>query len=211
MFDLHLQPATANAPLSGKFIVCEGVEGAGKTTQIELLQEWLIPKWDVLVTREPGGTELGRELRQLLLIQDVEITDRAELLLYAADRAHHIEAKIKPHLAKGGMVLCDRFTDSTIAYQCYGRGLDRDLVDRVNFLATGGLQPDLTFWFDLDVALGLERAANRGQQDKFERLGLDFHRRVSQGYRELADGSPRVRIDASLTIEQIQNQIRAYF
>ncbi|WP_310489863.1 dTMP kinase [Chamaesiphon sp. VAR_69_metabat_338] len=202
--------------MSGKFIVFEGVEGAGKTTQIELTAAWLQNQIDgdraVAITREPGGTKIGRQIRQLLLDDPDEcISYRTELLLYAADRAQHVEAKIKPHLELGDIVLCDRFTDSTIAYQGYGRGFDRDEIDRVNQLATGGLQSDLTFWLDLDVTLGLERVLLRGKLDRMERATIDFHQRVRQGYQELANVYPDriVRLDANRSPAAIQMEIQS--
>ncbi|NET46067.1 dTMP kinase [Okeania sp. SIO2B3] len=208
----------------GKFIVFEGVEGGGKTTQIQLLRDWLLEKkqssklfskfidLEVIVTREPGGTKLGKALRELLLNTDIsgeQIQERAELLLYAADRSQHIENLIKPYLEKGAIVLCDRFTDSTIAYQGYGRGLDLDLIQKLNYIATGGLKSDLTFWLDIDVKIGLTRAKNRGKIDRMEQADIQFHQRVQQGYQELAKSNPLiVRIDANLTIDKIQEQIQ---
>jgi dTMP kinase len=202
--------------MSGKFIVFEGVEGSGKTTQIELTAAWLQTQIDldrsVLITREPGGTEIGTKIRQILLDNPDEcISYRTELLLYAADRAQHVEAKIKPRLELGDIVLCDRFTDSTIAYQGYGRGFDRDEIDRVNQLASGGLQSELTFWLDLDVTIGLERVLLRGKPDRMERATLDFHQRVRQGYQELANVYPDriVRIDANRSPATIQTEIQS--
>ncbi len=208
----------------GKFIVFEGVEGGGKTTQIKLLENWLLgqgqwsqllPKFidlEVIVTREPGGTKLGKALRELLLNPDIsgeQIQQKAELLLYAADRAQHIEALIKPCLERGAIVLCDRFIDSTIAYQGYGRGLDLELIQQLNNIATGGLKSDLTFWLDIDVEIGLTRAKSRGKIDRMEQANIQFHRRVQQGYQELAKNNPLiVRIDASLTTEKVQQQIQ---
>ncbi|NEP83823.1 MAG: dTMP kinase [Okeania sp. SIO3C4] len=208
----------------GKFIVFEGVEGGGKTTQIQLLRDWLLEKkqsrellskfidLEVIVTREPGGTKLGQALRELLLNTDIyeeQIQERAELLLYAADRSQHIENLIKPYLEKGAIVLCDRFTDSTIAYQGYGRGLDLDLIQKLNYIATGGLKSDLTFWLDIDVKIGLTRAKNRGKIDRMEQADIQFHQRVQQGYQELAKNNPSiVRIDANLTTDKVQEQIQ---
>jgi dTMP kinase len=207
--------------VSGKFIVFEGVEGAGKTTQIQQTATWLqdccgIDR-SIVMTREPGGTVLGQKIRQLLLDDPNRWIDRrTELLLYGADRAQHVESVIRPHLDRGDIVLCDRFTDSTIAYQGYGRGFDRAEIDRVNQLATGGLESDLTLWLDLDVTVGLERVALRGQPDRMERATLDFHQRVRQGYQDLANIYPEriVRIDANRSevaiqaeIQQILNQI----
>jgi dTMP kinase len=202
--------------MSGKFIVFEGVEGSGKSTQIQLAAEWLksLPGMNksVIITREPGGTTLGRQIRQMLLDDPSnEIGNRTELLLYGADRAQHVESIVKPHLELGDLVLCDRFTDSTIAYQGYGRGFDRDEIERVNQLATGGLQSDLTLWLDLDVKIGLQRVALRGQPDRMERANLDFHQRVRQGYQELANSYPNriVRIDADRAVAVIQMEIQA--
>ena len=209
----------------GKFIVFEGVEGGGKTTQIELLQDWLLGKWksgqicsnfldlEVVIAREPGGTKLGKALRELLLNPDVlteKIQETAELLLYAADRAQHIETLIKPCLERGAIVLCDRFIDSTIAYQGYGRGLNFELIEQLNYIATGGLKSDLILWLDIDVEIGLARAKNRGKIDRMEQANIEFHRRVQQGYQELAkNNSLIVRIDASLSQEKVQEQIQA--
>lgn len=194
-------------------IVFEGVEGSGKTTQLQATVTWLhqgksVP---VLVTREPGGTELGGSLRQLLLGGHSQlIHDRAELFLYAADRSQNVEEVLKPQLEKGAIILCDRFTDSTIAYQGYGRGLSMALIDQLNHLATNGLQSDLTLWLDVDVEVGLGRARRRGAADRLESADLDFHRRVQQGYAELAAQDPDriVRIDASQTVEAVQEQIQ---
>jgi dTMP kinase len=201
--------------MSGKFIVFEGVEGSGKSTQIQHAADWLqnLCSKDraVVITREPGGTNLGKQIRQLLLNDPSdEIGNRTELLLYGADRAQHVESFVKPHLERGNLVLCDRFTDSTIAYQGYGRGFDRDEIDRVNQLATGGLQSDLTFWLDLDVTIGLQRVLLRGQPDRMERANLDFHHRVRQGYQELANIYPNriVRIDADRAVSDIQMEIQ---
>jgi dTMP kinase len=200
--------------MKGKLIVFEGVEGSGKSTQVASLYGWLreTTDLDVLATRQPGGTALGVAIRRLLLEEeDCPLHDRAELMLYGADRAQHMEETIKPHLAKGGLVLCDRYTDSTIAYQGYGRGLDRVLIENINFLATGGLESDLTIWLDVDVEIGLERAKQRGKFDRMEKTELSFHRRVQQGYADLAAIFPEriLRLDASGDEEVIQLEIRA--
>jgi len=203
----------------GKFIVFEGVEGAGKTTQLEALHQWLLAGVQMRVsdrlvvkTREPGGTSLGSGLRQLLLSHSSEesIHDRTELLLYAADRAQHVESFLKPYLTKQAIILCDRYTDSTIAYQGYGRGLDLSLIEQVNQLATNGLTSDLTIWLDLDATLGLSRVQRRGKADRIEQATLAFHQRVQAGYRRLAEQYPDriVRIDASLDAAEIAQQIR---
>jgi dTMP kinase len=211
---MKIYPVDRN--MSGKFVVFEGVEGAGKTTQIHQTADWL-QSWgsqdkSVIITREPGGTKLGRQIRELLLDDpDSWVSNRTELLLYGADRAQHVESVIRPHLDRGDIVLCDRFTDSTIAYQGYGRGFDRDEIDRVNQLATGGLESDLTFWLDLDVEIGLQRVLSRGKPDRMELATLDFHQRVRQGYQELANIYPNriVLIDANQSELVIQMEIQA--
>jgi dTMP kinase len=201
--------------MTGKFIVFEGVEGSGKTTQIQQTAAWLQSLCgktrSIVITREPGGTDLGRQIRQLLLEDaDREIGNRAELLLYAADRAQHVESIIEPQLASGNIVLCDRFTDSTIAYQGYGRGFDLAEIDRINLIATGDRQSDLTFWLDLDVTIGLERVGSRGKPDRIERTALDFHQRVKHGYQVLSNLYPDriIRINANQSISDIQTEIQ---
>ena len=202
--------------MQGKFIVLEGVEGCGKTTQLQRLQQWFAdgrwPADSVVTTREPGGTELGSELRQILLAhRDGEpMQERAELLLYAADRAQHVEGFIKPQLAAGAMVLCDRYTDSTVAYQGYGRGLSLELIEQLNQLATNGLTSDLTLWLDVDVEIGLARAKKRSTPDRFEQATIDFHRRIQTGYQALAKANPQriVRVDAGLSVDEVSAEIQ---
>jgi dTMP kinase len=201
--------------MKGKFIVFEGVEGAGKTTQIRRSHSWLqrelgntIP---ILLTREPGGTVLGRKIREILLDSKIEsICDHSELLLYAADRSQHVREVIQPHLQQGGIVLCDRFTDSTIAYQGYGRGLSLSLIQQLNQIATGGLESDLTIWLDLDVEIGLQRAKQRGKSDRLEQADLAFHQRVQQGFRELAQIYPKrmIRVNANRSEDAIHEDIK---
>ncbi|MFS8820046.1 dTMP kinase [Synechococcus sp. W60.1] len=177
------------------FITLEGGEGVGKTTQQALLAERLRQEgYACLCTREPGGTALGKTLRELLLHGD-PFSPLAELLLYAADRAEHVSKVIAPALAAGQVVVCDRFTDSTLAYQGYGRGLDLEKIRQLNHLATGGLQPHLTLWLDLPPEVGLART---GSCDKLEQEHLEFHRRVYQGFQALAAAEPQriVRISA---------------
>lgn len=210
--------------MRGKLIVFEGVEGSGKTTQIQRVRQWLsdsgwmemwrtrglIPR--VVVTREPGGTDLGLNLRKLLLNQPVNepLRERAELLLYAADRAQHVDDFLKPELAKGSLILCDRFTDSTIAYQGYGGKTNLKLIEQVNNLATNGLESDLTLWLDINVEIGLARTKTRGKQDSIEKKKLAFHRRVQQGFTELAKANPQkiLRIDANLSEDEVEIQIQ---
>ncbi len=200
--------------MNGKLIVFEGVEGCGKTTQMQLCCEWLqqlsIP---VVTTREPGGTQLGLHLRSLLLenTEDKPITATTELLLYAADRCQHVEQELLPNLKSGKIVLCDRYIDSTIAYQGYGRSLDMNLIDRLNAIATSGLKSDLTLWLDLDVEQGLARKRKNGDiADRIEQEKIDFHRRVQKGYKELAASYPErnFKIEASLNKQDVQKQIQ---
>lgn len=199
----------------GKLIVFEGVEGCGKTTQIQRTFQWLqtnYPHQSVVVTRQPGGTDLGNSIRRLLLdLQEKPISNLAELLLFAADRAQHVEQVLKTSLDNGSIVLCDRYTDSTIAYQGYGRGLDLNLIDQLNAIATAGLKSDLTIWLDVDVDVSLARTTHRQAVDRIETENFAFHRRVQTGYTKLASLHPDriVRIDASLNETAVQDQIQA--
>lgn len=194
------------------FITLEGIEGSGKTTQLQLLQKWLPDRYPCIFTREPGGTRFGEELRHILLFfQKESIADHAELLLYAADRAQHIESIIKPQLASGIVVICDRFADSTIAYQSFGRKLPLNLIMQVNQLATDGLTPDLTLWFDIDVETGLNRAKSRQKLDRIEQADIEFHKRVRLGYLFLAKSHPDriVQIDARLPVTEIASKVKS--
>ncbi len=210
--------------MQGRLIVFEGVEGCGKTTQIARSQAWLLESGllaelqsqgkvsRLVVTREPGGTELCQEIRRLLLhptSQEI-LQDRTELLLYAADRAQHIAGFLKPQLAQGALVLCDRFTDSTLAYQGYGRGLDRALIDQLNQIATHGLTSDLTLWLNLEAAAGLARAKSRGMNDRIEQAALSFHQRVQQGFTEIAQDHPQriVRIEGDRSETEVFEDIQ---
>lgn len=198
--------------MKGKLIVFEGVEGCGKTTQLQRSHQWLKKSsLSVIVTREPGGTSLGSELRQLLLSTSKQlIYNSTELLLYAADRAQHVEELLKPELAHGTIILCDRYVDSTIAYQGYGRSLSRNLIEQLNHIATGGVESDLTIWLDIDVAVSLARKQGVNGGDRIEQEKIEFHRRVQQGYTELAQANPHriVRIDASRSEAEVQQQIQ---
>lgn len=184
-----------NQKTLGKLITLEGPEGAGKTTQCVALVNWLCAAgYDPVVTREPGGTELGRRIRHLLLETELNIAARAEILLYAADRAQHVEKLIQPALEKGKVVLCDRFFDSTMAYQGYARGLGMDFVEQVNKLSVGKVVPDLTLLFDCPADEGMARKAT-GKLDRMEKEALEFHRQVREGYLRIAEGEPeRVRV-----------------
>ena len=199
--------------MNGKLIVFEGVEGCGKTTQIQLCSQWLESlNISVVLTREPGGTELGKDLRRLLLEKSPNkpVGEVTELLLYAADRAQHIEEELKPNLATGKFILCDRYTDSTIAYQGYGRGLDMSLINNLNQIATGGLKSDITIWLDVDVEVGLSRKRGQTKLDRIEQETMDFHRRVQQGYTELAVSNPSriVKIDGNYNQDIVQKNIQ---
>jgi dTMP kinase len=178
----------------GRLITVEGVEGAGKSTQVEGLRTWLGERGvSVVATAEPDGTSLGASLRRVLGEVD-RVTPLTEALLFAASRAEHVQRVIRPALAAGQIVLCDRYVDSTVAYQGYGRGLPLKTIAQLNRLATAGVMPDLTLVLDLDVAEGLRRArARRGALaacDPFERLALEFHERVRKGYWAIRDREP---------------------
>lgn len=184
----------------GKLITFEGLDGCGKTTQLQLLGNELAERGiEFIATREPGGTELGWKIRSALLDgAQGSVEPLAELLLYAADRAQHVRQLVLPALTAGQIVLSDRFYDATTVYQGYGRGFDLELVNRLNELAAGGLKPDLTLLFDLDVEVGLNRTHKRGDQaagagaqpDRLDREPLEFHQRVRRGYLELASREP---------------------
>lgn len=204
-------------PNKGMLVVFEGGEGSGKTTQLGRSHDWLMAQVDgsplaVVKTREPGGTELGQHIRELLLHPNTTepTQDRAELLLFAADRAQHVEGFLRPALQRGALVLCDRFTDSTVAYQGYGRGLDLALIHQLNQIATGGLAPDLTLWLDVEVVTGLSRAQRRGSADRMEQNQVEFHQRVRQGFCELAAAHPQRirRVDANRSADEVFQDVQ---
>ncbi|MBI5788868.1 MAG: dTMP kinase [Candidatus Schekmanbacteria bacterium] len=204
----------------GFFITLEGIEGCGKTTQAKKLNAALQKLgYPVLLTKEPGGTDLGKEIRKLLLrCNGLKIGAEAELLLYAADRAQHVREFLVPPLEAGHIVICDRFADATVAYQGYARGLDKNLIAHINQFATQKLQPDVTILLDLDVRTGLARAQVRNQQskpaereDRFEKEDWRFHEQVRQGYLASAKGEPeRIKIiDAGKPAVQVFENIMA--
>lgn len=196
----------------GLFITFEGPEGAGKTTQIKhlslLLKKYGIP---FIVTREPGGSKLSTHLRRWILNKlEYNLTNETELFLFLADRAQHVQEVVKPALAQGKVVLCDRYTDSTLAYQGGGRGFDMDMLVKMNQMATGGLKPDITLLLDLPVDMGLRRAVGRGKgKDRMEQEKIEFHQRVREIFLTIAkqDKKRVLVLDASQDQEQVYQQM----
>lgn len=192
----------------GYFITFEGADGCGKTTQLELLADYLKEKnKEVIITREPGAKGLGEKIREILLNYDGEVSDRCESFLFLADRAQHIDMIVNPAVEAGKIVLCDRHIDSSVAYQGYGRGLDIEQIDRLNMLATNDRRPDLTLVFDIDVETSMKRVGK--EKDRMESAGVEFFNRVRKGYLELAKQEPeRIRVlDATKSIEDIHNEV----
>ncbi len=204
--------------MQGVFITFEGIEGSGKSTQIVLLANYLAAHGRaVALTREPGGTAIGDQVRKILLDPaNTALDPKAELLLYAAARAQHLEELIRPELKAGKVVLCDRFSDATLAYQGYGRKLDLEIIRALDRIVTSGARPDLTILLDIDAAAGLARARGRNSsrgleaEARFENEDIAFHERVRRGYLALAGQEPgRFRVvAASPTPDEIQNSIR---
>ncbi len=199
----------------GLFISVEGSDGSGKSTQLENIKKYYENKGvTILATREPGGTKISEKLRTILLDKaNTEMSPVTEMMIYAASRAQLVEEVIKPALERGEVVICDRFIDSSIAYQGYGRGLG-DMVETVNLYAVGGVMPDLTIFLDLDPELGRQRVKSRYGQEQMDRLEqekMDFHYRVYEGYKALAKAYPDriVSIDASRSIEEMRDDIYA--
>lgn len=200
----------------GRFISFEGGEGAGKTTQINLLKDYLEEKGQqVILTREPGGSPGGEDIRKLLVTGDPDRWDaETEILLFYAARRNHVKTLIEPALEKGCWVLSDRFYDSTIAYQSYGHGIPLDYVQKVHDLAIGSFAPDLTFIMDIDPKLGLSRALSRNNngEDRFERVDFTFHERLRNGFLKIASNAPQrcKIIDANNPIDDIQATLKHY-
>ncbi len=192
------------------FITFEGIDGVGKSTQLDLLQKWFEGQGkEVIRTLEPGGTELGQEIRHLLLHRKGDVAARAEALLYAADRAHHVATKIRPALAEGKVVLSDRYFDSSVAYQGAARELDVDEVRNISLWAVDNLIPDLTVLLDLDAQAAILRRNKTGTEpDRLEREKVDFFERARAQYLELAKEPRFLVVDATLSIDEIQQQIR---
>lgn len=202
----------------GVFITFEGIEGSGKSTQISLLAEYLSANGRLVrLTREPGGTSIGDQIRKILLDPaNCGLVPEAELMLYAAGRAQHLSEVIRPALDEGYIVLCDRFSDATLAYQGFGRGLARGVIEWLDRIVTAGMRPDITILLDIDADVGLGRARGRNNlsglsESRFEDEEIAFHRRVRAGYLALAEEEPgRIRvIDAMRSIGEVQFDIRS--
>ena len=200
------------------FITFEGIEGCGKTTQVNLLVNYLeTNNISCLKTLEPGGTDIGQDIRKILLnSKNTHLAPLTELILYAADRAQHVSEVIRPALDQGKWVICDRFFDATIAYQGFGRGMDMELIEYLNSQAAAGVSPDLTILMDCPEDIGLKRALDRNKtqnledQGRFEKEKMEFHRRVRGGYLNLAEKyADRFRIiDASRSVDEVRQDIK---
>lgn len=194
------------------FITLEGPDGGGKSTQARLLVEYLTARGTpALLTREPGGTTIGDQIRRTLMdLGNTGMQPRTEILLFSASRAQIVHQVIRPRLEAGGVVVCDRFYDSTLAYQGYGHGLDLTALRAITEFATGGLRPDLTFLIDLPAEDGLRRRRRGGQWNRLDAYDLGFHQRVRQGYFDLAAAEPDrwVTVDATRPVEAVQSEIR---
>ncbi|MBR2525620.1 dTMP kinase [bacterium] len=196
----------------GLFITFEGADGCGKTTQIKLLQEYLQRRgYEVVLTREPGCEGLGQKIRDLLLNYDGEVSPVCESFLFLADRAQNVDIIVKRNIDLGKIVISDRHTDSSLAYQGYGRNLDVDRIDMLNNIATSGLKPDLTYVFDIDVETSMQRVGK--EKDRMESAGKKFFERVRQGYLKIATKEPdRVKvINAIDSIDNIHKQVVELF
>lgn len=197
---------------SGKFITLEGTEGVGKTTNRDFIQSYLEARGiSLCVTREPGGTPLAEQLRELLLAKrDEKVDEQAELLLIFAARAQHLNQVILPALARGEWVLCDRFTDATYAYQGAGRGLSVSTIECLETLVQGSLRPDLTIVLDIDVETGLHRAGQRAELDRFESEAVDFFHRVRSGYQQRVAANPQryALVNAGQPLLAVQQDIQ---
>lgn len=193
----------------GLFITFEGADGCGKTTQLNNVKAFLEEKgFDVVTTREPGALDIGQKIRNILLHHDGIVADRCEMFLFLADRAQHVETFIKPAIEQGKIVLCDRHTDSTIAYQGYGRGQDIKLLNDLNKIAINGLLPDMTLLFDVSTEVAQQRVGS--EKDRMESAGIEFHKKVRNGYLELQKQNPnRIQlIDANNTIDEVFENVK---
>lgn len=196
----------------GLFITFEGADGCGKTTQINLLKEYLENQgYEVVLTREPGAKGLGEKVREILLNYDGVVSDRCESFLFLADRAQNIDIIVNPAVAAGKIVLCDRHIDSTVAYQGFGRGLDIKRIKMLNDIATNGRKPDLTIVFDIDVETSMKRVGK--EKDRMESAGIEFHNRVRNGYLEIAKEEPeRIKVvNAAASIDVVFENVKTIF
>ncbi len=194
----------------GKFIVFEGIDGSGKTTQAKKLYEYLKDKGlKTVLTKEPGGTKIGKEIRKILLNKDYNIPPIAELLLYEADRNIHISTFVKPKLHNGYVVISDRYIYSTLAYQSFGRGIDRNLVDYLNSLTTEDLKPDIVFLLDISIEEGLNRIGKIRDKDRIEKEDINFHLKLREGFLKLAEENRDIFciIDGTENINSIFDKI----
>ena len=208
------QPASLDAgrpePLRGRFLSFEGIDGAGKTTHIDALERhWRAAGLDVVRTREPGGTALAERLRELVLHEPMDAL--TEALLIFAGRRDHLQQVIEPALQRGALVLCDRFTDATFAYQGAGRGFDLTTLRQLEQWVQQGRQPDLTLWFDIPPAVAAERLASARQPDRFEAMDQAFFERVNEGYRARQTAEPQrfLRIDADQSVDGVARAVQA--
>jgi len=203
---------------NGLFITFEGIEGSGKSTQCKLLQKYLNDLgFETVLSFEPGGTETGQKLRAIILDdKSKSITPETELLLYMADRAHHLHSLIKPSLKKGKIVILDRYHDSSVAYQQYGRGVDKEILDFLFNKVINGLKPDITFLIDISVETSMNRILKREKEDKnatnrFEREKIDFHKRIRQGFLEISSKEKRFCVvDGEKEEKEVFNQIKKH-
>lgn len=196
--------------MNGRLITIEGIEGVGKTTNLNFIANWLQERGiNVVLTREPGGTAVAEAIRKVLLNPDNELTSECELLLMFAARSAHLDELIRPALARGDWVVCDRFTDASYAYQGGGRGLSMDAIDKLKDIVQQGLVPDLTLLLDVPMEVSEQRRAARGATDRFEAEQISFFRRVQTTYHEIAAAEPdRVKlIDAALPLPEVQAKI----
>lgn len=197
--------------MRGKFITIEGTDGSGKSTQIELLMDYLRKKGaDVIFTREPGGTQISEKIREIILdVNNSEMTGITEALLYAAARSQHVEEKIIPALEAGKIIVCDRFVDSSIAYQGAARGLGAEKIMGINEAAIHGIMPDMTLFFDLSPEKGILRKKNERALDRLEKEKMDFHEKVYEGYKNLCKKYPeRIKpIDADRSIDEVHSEV----
>lgn len=196
--------------MKGLLITFEGGDGAGKSTLLHSMQEHLLAKGEpVLVTRAPGGTAFGQKLRSLLLHEKEPLNSKSELFLFLSDRAQHMQEVILPAISEGKIVLCDRFSDSTVAYQGVARGLDPSWVRKLCLFATGNVEPDLTYYLDIDPEIGMQRAHNRsGAKDRMEREDLSFHAAIRASFLQMASEEPNriAKLDATLSPEILLKQ-----